>query len=88
MSLKDDIHWDEYCLLLSKRKKVNTEELVAMKPVGFPLEKQVDVYNKIKQYIPSAYHETLCSKPTDSEILEIRKLKSSRANKYKKKNVR
>ena len=85
MSLKDDIHWDEYCLLLSKRKKVNTEELVAMKPVGFPLEKQVDFYNKIKQYIPSAYHETLCPKPTDSEILEIRKLKSSRANKYKKK---
>ena len=53
MSLKDDIHWDEYCLLLSKRKKVNTEELVAMKPVEFPLEKQVDFYNKIKQYIPS-----------------------------------
>ncbi len=55
-----------------------------MKTVRYLKEKEVDFYNKIKNYIPRQYQATLCPKPTDDEILEIKKLKSTRANKYKK----
>jgi len=44
----------------------------------------VDFYNKIRHYIPPQFLLDLCPEPTVTEILEIKKLKSSRANKNKK----
>jgi hypothetical protein len=73
----------KYALSVKKRK-VETVELKSLTPPGFSIEKKVDFYNKIRHYIPPQFLLDLCPEPTVTEILEIKKLKSSRANKNKK----
>jgi hypothetical protein len=76
--------WDRYTLSV-KRKDPKDIKLINLQSEGFCVEKQVDFYKKIKSFVPSKYHETLCPKPDDEQIAEVKKIKSDRSKRTQRK---
>ncbi|CAG8737137.1 3843_t:CDS:1, partial [Racocetra fulgida] len=59
--------WDEFQLLKpnADARSLNPQEL---EPKGLSEEKQVDLWNNIRQYCPIVYRDKFCSKPSDDLI--------------------
>jgi hypothetical protein len=70
-------------LSYERRKEIQYYVLEMLKPPGLRPIKQVELYKKIRPYVPRKYWAETCPKPTEEVIDSVRK---ERANKRTKKN--
>jgi len=81
--------WTEKNILKAKTsdvkayaKKLNFPSSI---PPGLPAIKQLDLYEKVRKYVPKKYKDTLCPKPSKDVILYGKKQKKEKSQNRRKK---
>ena len=78
---KPSISDREWTILLLEKKKYEQSQLEGKTSKGYSSEKICDFYNKIRQYVPDIFKESLCPQPTDETLFLARKIKNERTGK-------
>jgi len=76
--------------LLKKDTQKNFEVIINLQPLpnkGLNIEKQKDLYDKVRKFIPTAYRDEICPKPDDSTIQEVKDLKNNRRKRVVQENA-
>jgi len=66
-----------------ERRCITNNPLMVLSKIGFPVERIVDFYKNVRQYVPAEFQEELCPKPSVEEIEYVRLIKSKRASEGK-----
>jgi len=64
-----------------KNPKFNMDTIKFLEPLptkGLNIEKQNDLYDKVRKYVPAAFKDEICPKPNTRMILEVKDIKNKR----------
>jgi len=74
---------------LRKRTPIDFHNLLPILPLqkkGLNIEKQKDLYDKVRKFVPDQYKDQICPKPPDNIVEDVRNLKRKRKERVKEDN--